>query len=151
MRKYNGINRRGFLRSAMLSGAAMCVSSISNEMVANESRDKQEPLALGSKVAAGISAKRTLGSGTASMVVSAIGFGCMGLNYHRSQHPGKKQVIALVHEAIDRGVTLFDTAESYGYQTNERLVGEALKGYSDRVLVTTKFGHKFVDGVQIKT
>ena len=50
MRKYNGINRRGFLRSAMLSGAAMCVSSISNEMVANESRDKQEPLALGSKV-----------------------------------------------------------------------------------------------------
>ena len=46
MRKYNGINRRGFLRSAMLSGAAMCVSSISNEMVANESRDKQEPLAL---------------------------------------------------------------------------------------------------------
>lgn len=62
MRKYNGINRRGFLRSAMLSGAAMCVSSISNEMVANESRDKQEPLALGSKVAAGISAKRTLGS-----------------------------------------------------------------------------------------
>ena len=151
MRKYNGINRRGFLRSAMLSGAAMCVSSISNEMVANESRDKQEPLALGSKVAAGISAKRTLGSGTASMVVSAIGFGCMGLNYHRSQHPGKKQVIALVHEAIDRGVTLFDTAESYGYQTNERLVGEALKGYSDRVFVTTKFGHKFVDGVQIKT
>jgi len=135
----------------MLSGAAMCVSSISNEMVANESRDKQEPLALGSKVAAGISAKRTLGSGTASMVVSAIGFGCMGLNYHRSQHPGKKQVIALVHEAIDRGVTLFDTAESYGYQTNERLVGEALKGYSDRVFVTTKFGHKFVDGVQIKT
>lgn len=151
MRKYNGINRRGFLRSAMLSGAAMCVSSISNEMVANESRDKQEPLALGSKVAAGISAKRTLGSGTASMVVSAIGFGCMGLNYHRSQHPGKKQVIALVHEAIDRGITLFDTAESYGYQTNERLVGEALKGYSDRVFVTTKFGHKFVDGVQIKT
>ena len=75
----------------------------------------------------------------------------MGLNYHRSQHPGKKQVIALVHEAIDRGVTLFDTAESYGYQTNERLVGEALKGYSDRVFVTTKFGHKFVDGVQIKT
>lgn len=61
MRKYNGINRRGFLRSAMLSGAAMCVSSISNEMVANESRDKQEPLALGSKVAAGISCKTNLG------------------------------------------------------------------------------------------
>lgn len=42
-------------------------------------------------------------------IVSAMGFGCMGLNHHRGQHPGKKQVIALVHEAIDRGVTLSDT------------------------------------------
>ena len=113
--------------------------------------NRQGPSALDCKTNAVVGVKRTLGSGTASMVVSAMGFGCMGLNHHRGQHPGKKQVIALVHEAIDRGVTLFDTAESYGYQTNERLVGEALKGYSDRVFVTTKFGHKFVDGVQIKT
>lgn len=56
-----------------------------------------------------------------------------------------------MHEAIDRGVTLFDTAESYGYHKNEILTGEALKGYTDRVFVTTKFGHKFVNGVQVKT
>ena len=75
----------------------------------------------------------------------------MGLNHHRSQHPDRKAAIRLVHEAIERGVTLFDTAESYGYHTNEQLVGEALKGYTDKVFATTKFGHKFVNGVQIKT
>ena len=151
MRKYNEISRRGFLRSAVLAGTGICASSVFNGMVACEGVNRQGPSALDCKTNAVVGVKRTLGSGTASMVVSAMGFGCMGLNHHRGQHPGKKQVIALVHEAIDRGVTLFDTAESYGYQTNERLVGEALKGYSDRVFVTTKFGHKFVDGVQIKT
>ena len=55
----------------------------------------------------------------------------------------------LIHEAIERGVSLFDTAESYGYHKNELLVGEALKGYSDRVFVSSKFGHKFVNGVQV--
>ena len=151
MRKYNEISRRGFLRSAVLAGTGICASSVFNGMVACEGGNSQGPSALDCKTNAVVGVKRTLGSGTASMVVSAMGFGCMGLNHHRGQHPGKKQVIALVLEAIDRGVTLFDTAESYGYQTNERLVGEALKGYSDREFVTTKFGHKFVDGVQIKT
>lgn len=75
----------------------------------------------------------------------------MGLNHHRSQHPGKEQAIALIREAIERGVTLFDTAESYGYHKNEKLMGEALKGYEGRVFVSSKFGHKFVNGVQIKT
>lgn len=56
-----------------------------------------------------------------------------------------------MHEAIERGVTLFDTAESYGYHVNEKLVGEALKGYTDRVFVSSKFGHKFVNGIQVKT
>ena len=131
MRKYNEISRRGFLRSAVLAGTGICASSVFNGMVACEGVNRQGPSALDCKTNAVVGVKRTLGSGTASMVVSAMGFGCMGLNHHRGQHPGKKQVIALVHEAIDRGVTLFDTAESYGYQTNERLVGEALKGYSD--------------------
>ena len=94
---------------------------------------------------------RTLGSSNAAMQVSSIGFGCMGLNYHRSEHPDEQAAIRLVHEAIGRGVTLFDTAESYGPFTNERLMGKALKGYADRVFVTSKFGHKFVNGVQVKT
>lgn len=95
--------------------------------------------------------RRTLGSGQAAFTVSAMGFGCMGLNYHRSEHPSEEACIRLVHEAVERGVTLFDTAESYGPFTNERLMGKALKGYTDRVFVTSKFGHKYVNGVQVKT
>ena len=94
---------------------------------------------------------RTLGNGTAAFRVSAMGFGCMGLNHHRSSSPDEAACIRLVREAIERGVTLFDTAESYGYHKNEILTGKALKGYTDRVFVSSKFGHKFVNGVQVKT
>lgn len=80
-----------------------------------------------------------------------MGYGCMGLNHNRSQYPSKEKEIALVRETVERGVTLFDTAESYGYHVNEKLVGEALKGYTNRVFVSSKFGHKFVNGVQVKT
>lgn len=100
---------------------------------------------------AAVRAQRTLSSGKAAFTISAMGFGCMGLNHHRSQSPDEKTCIRLIHEAIERGVTLFDTAESYGYHKNEKLVGEALKGYTDRVFVSSKFGHKFVNGVQVKT
>ena len=96
-----------------------------------------------------ISGHRTLGSKNFSMEVSVLGFGCMGLNYHRSEHPDKKAAIALVHEAIERGITLFDTAESYGPYSNETLMGEALKGFHNRISVSSKFGHKYVNGVRI--
>lgn len=98
---------------------------------------------------AAVRTQRTLGSGKAVFTVSAMGFGCMGLNHHRSQSPDEKACTRLIHEAIERGVTLFDTAESYGYHKNEKLVGEALKGYADRVFVSSKFGHKFVNGVRV--
>lgn len=87
--------------------------------------------------------KRILGTGNAAMEVSALGFGCMGLNYHRSEHPDKKQAIYLLHQAVDHGITLFDTAETYGPFINEELVGEALKGYGDKIQVTTKFGFNY--------
>lgn len=87
--------------------------------------------------------KRTLGTGSAAMEVSALGFGCMGLNYHRSQHPDKKQAIYLLHQAVDHGITLFDTAETYGPFINEELVGEGLKGYGDKIKITTKFGFNY--------
>lgn len=64
---------------------------------------------------AAVRTQRTLGSGKAVFTVSAMGFGCMGLNHHRSQSPDEKACTRLIHEAIERGVTLFDTAESYGY------------------------------------
>ena len=73
----------------------------------------------------------------------------MGLCYNRSWHPDEKMEIRLVHEAIERGVTLFDTAEAYGPYKNEILMGKALKGYKDRVFVSTKFGHKYVNGKRV--
>ena len=80
---------------------------------------------------------RTLGQ---NLEVSAIGLGCMGLSFGLGPATDKKEAIAVIRSALDRGVTLFDTAEAYGPFTNEELVGEALEPVRDRVLVCTKFG-----------
>lgn len=61
------------------------------------------------------------------MEVSALGFGCMGMTYNRSAHPGKRECIALIRSAAERGVTLFDTAIIYGPLNTEELAGEALE------------------------
>ena len=152
----NGISRRGFLKRAALAGAAFCVAPAFGKVTAAEKAvtGKSAAAASGAPNGAGMAALlgfRSLGSGNAAFRVSPMGLGCMGLNYHRSQHPDEKTCIRLVHEAIERGVTLFDTAESYGYHKNEVLTGKALKGYTDRVFVSSKFGHKFVNGVQVRT
>ena len=144
-----GIDRRSFLKRTALAGAAMCIVPTLERVNAAERTITGKSERASSM--ASISKQRTLGSGNAAFTVSAMGFGCMGLNYHRSEHPDEQTAIRLVHEAIDRGVTLFDTAESYGPFTNERLIGKALKSYTHKVNVTTKFGHKYVNGVQVKT
>jgi aryl-alcohol dehydrogenase-like predicted oxidoreductase len=92
--------------------------------------------------------KRTLGK--SGLEVSAIGFGCMGLNFAFSQTLEKKDAIALIQAAVERGVTFFDTAELYGPYTNEEFVGEALKPYRHRVVIATKFGIKLQDGKQVQ-
>jgi aryl-alcohol dehydrogenase-like predicted oxidoreductase len=92
--------------------------------------------------------KRKLGK--SGLEVSAIGFGCMGLNFAYSQTLEKKDAITLLRAAVERGVTLFDTAELYGPYTNEELVGEALRPYRDRVAIATKFGIKLEDGKQVQ-
>jgi aryl-alcohol dehydrogenase-like predicted oxidoreductase len=79
--------------------------------------------------------------GNSGLTVSAIGLGCMGLNYHRGPTPDSNEMIALVRAAVERGVTFFDTAEVYGPFTNEELVGEALEPLRKHVVITTKFGH----------
>ncbi|WP_201755994.1 aldo/keto reductase [Corallococcus silvisoli] len=84
------------------------------------------------------------------MEVSALGFGCMGLNHHRGVAPERSAMIALIRQAVERGVTLFDTAEVYGPFINEELAGEALAPYRGRVWVTTKFGHRIVDGKHLE-
>jgi len=92
--------------------------------------------------------KRQLGM--SGLEVSAIGFGCMGLNYAYSATIDKKESISLLRAAVDRGVTFFDTAEIYGPYTNEELVGEALKPFRDRVVIATKFGIRSQDGKPIQ-
>jgi aryl-alcohol dehydrogenase-like predicted oxidoreductase len=82
--------------------------------------------------------KRRLGQG--GLDVSALGFGCMGLNFSYGPAMEKTQAIALIRAAVERGVTFFDTAEVYGPFTNEELVGEALAPVRDQVVIATKFG-----------
>jgi aryl-alcohol dehydrogenase-like predicted oxidoreductase len=78
--------------------------------------------------------------GKSSLEVSAIGFGCMGLNFGYATSLSKDEGIGLIRAAVERGVTFFDTAEVYGPFTNEEMVGEALKPMRDQVVIATKFG-----------
>jgi len=80
--------------------------------------------------------KRKLGN----LEVSALGFGCMGLSYAYGPATEKQQAINVIRTAVERGVTFFDTAETYGPLTNEELVGEALRPHRERVVIATKFG-----------
>ncbi|HYM77708.1 MAG TPA: aldo/keto reductase [Candidatus Dormibacteraeota bacterium] len=80
--------------------------------------------------------KRKLGN----LEVSALGFGCMGLSYAYGPATERQQAINVIRTAVERGVTFFDTAETYGPFTNEELVGEALAPYRDQVVIATKFG-----------
>src|SRR3954447_11668417 len=82
--------------------------------------------------------KRTLGK--SNLEVSALGFGCMGLNFSYGTSLTKEEGIKLIREAVERGVTFFDTAEVYGPFTNEEMVGEALQPVRDQVVIATKFG-----------
>ena len=78
--------------------------------------------------------------GTSGLHVSAIGFGCMGLNFSYGHGLDKAEAMALVRHCVDRGETFFDTAEIYGPDTNEEIVGEALAPVRDQVVIATKFG-----------
>ena len=77
-----------------------------------------------------------------NLEVSALGFGCMGLNFSYGAAMEKSDAIALLRSAVERGVTFFDTAEVYGPLTNEELVGEALAPFKGKIVIATKFGFK---------
>jgi aryl-alcohol dehydrogenase-like predicted oxidoreductase len=82
--------------------------------------------------------KRQLGK--SGLEVSALGLGCMGMSYAYGPAGDKQEMIALIGKAVERGVTLFDTAQVYGPFTNEELVGEALAPFRRQVAIATKFG-----------
>ena len=82
--------------------------------------------------------KRTLGKN--NLEVSALGLGCMGMSWSYGPPKDKQGMISLMHAAVERGVTFFDTAEVYGPLANEELVGEALAPFRGKVVIATKFG-----------
>ncbi len=87
--------------------------------------------------------------GKSGLKVSAIGLGCMGMSYGYGTAGDKMEMIKLIHQAIEKGITFFDTAEVYGPYINEELVGEALEPYRNEVVIATKCGIQIVDGKQI--
>jgi aryl-alcohol dehydrogenase-like predicted oxidoreductase len=82
--------------------------------------------------------KRKLGK--SNLEVSAIGLGCMGMSFSYGPPKDKKEMTDLLHAAVERGITFFDTAEVYGPFINEELVGEALAPFHGKVVIATKFG-----------
>ncbi len=91
--------------------------------------------------------RRRLGNST--LEVSILGLGCMGMSHGYGPPGDKQKMIELLHAAVARGVTFFDTAEVYGPFVNEELVGEALAPFRGQVVIATKFGFKLVDGKQV--
>tara|TARA_R110002050_G_scaffold289734_1_gene442680 strand:+ start:3714 stop:4847 length:1134 start_codon:yes stop_codon:yes gene_type:complete len=133
-------NRRSFLKSSTLLGAfALTTPAISftntTEKLANKPTTKV-PM-------------RTLGKGNSAFKVSAIGLGCMGTNYHRGRVPNRQKMIELMQEAVEMGVTLFDTAEVYGPYINEEIVGEAIGKFKNKISITTKFGFEIQNGKNV--
>jgi len=84
--------------------------------------------------------KRELGN--SGLKVSALGLGCMGMSFGLGPAADKKEMITLIHKAVEKGINFFDTAEVYGPFTNEELVGEALEPFKGQVAIATKFGWK---------
>jgi len=82
--------------------------------------------------------KRKLGK--SNLEVSALGLGCMGMSFSYGPPPDKNEMIKVLHAAVDRGITFFDTAEVYGPYKNEELLGEGLAPYKGKVVIATKFG-----------
>lgn len=117
-------SRRNFLKTSAMLGIALSVGAL--PLFGADSKIQMPT--------------RTLGAGSYALSVSALAFGCMGLNYHRSQSLSKKESLKILEAAIESGITLYDTAQVYGPDSNEILVGELLKPYRDKLFITTKFG-----------
>lgn len=87
--------------------------------------------------------------GNQGLEVSAIGLGCMGMSFSYAPFPPKGDSIKLIRQAVEQGVTFFDTAEVYGPFNNEEIVGEALKLFGNEVVIATKFGFNIQDGKMV--
>jgi aryl-alcohol dehydrogenase-like predicted oxidoreductase len=129
------MNRRELLRSTTLASAALTL----NRATAADAHSGSA-----AQVSAGIaptllSKGRTLGRGDASLSVSALSLGCMGMQSGRGRTPDEAMMVKLIRQAYDRGCTFFDTAEGYSNGRNEELLGRAIASFRNRVVVGTKF------------
>lgn len=135
-----GLGRRDFIGMVAGSAAALMLSGVGGPAQAQEaSPTTTKP---------GTLARRMLGK----LEVSALGLGCMSMNGGQYNPPkDRRDMIRVIHHAIDCGVTLFDTAEVYGPFVNEELVGEALVQHRDSVVIATKFGFDLEPGTNRRT
>lgn len=137
----NQVSRRNFLKTGAMAGAAMFTQPVFDSIHAKKS------LLIANNTVSNIPSmidKRVLGSGKSALEVSTMGLGMMGMNYHRGIHPDKHAMIKLTRQAVERGVTFFDTAIGYGPYTNEELTGEALEPFKKEMI----YGTKFFDGTE---
>ena len=128
----NDLNRREFIALGTLATGGLFAAPLTSCSLKAES-----PSSVKENLRASIR-KRTLGTGKHALEVSAVGLGCMGMSYHRSFIPDPKKMETLLRQAVDREQNFFDTAEAYGPQTNELLVGKALKTVRKDVVIATR-------------
>ncbi|MCW2263828.1 MULTISPECIES: aldo/keto reductase [Sphingobacterium] len=133
-------NRRDFLKKGAFIGTSLLATSSLGLVGCNRSSEKENH---SDKSKMNLSSeKRTLGKGKQSLEVSALGLGCMGMSYHRSFIPDRKEMIDLLRRSPELGLNFYDTAEAYGPLFNEELVGEALAPFRKDIIIATKFGFK---------
>jgi aryl-alcohol dehydrogenase-like predicted oxidoreductase len=139
----SNLTRRKFIANGALATTTMALGTMGITQSCNSEKidDKNQKTDINNK---SIPARK-LGTGIHSIEVSALGLGCMGMNYHRSFVPDRQKMIALIRRAVALGVNFFDTAEAYGPFVNEQLVGDALEPLRKDVIIATKFG--FVEGM----
>jgi aryl-alcohol dehydrogenase-like predicted oxidoreductase len=132
-----GISRREFVVKTAVVGAGLSLSASSWAASRNEPQGKtaSPPKSIRTE-------RRKLGA----LEVSALGLGCMEGSAFYMPLPDRRTMISVIRDAVERGVTFFDTAEGYGPFTNEELVGEALAPFKGKVVIATKFGFGFQDG-----
>lgn len=129
------INRRDLLVMTALATAELAIG-------APLPAAPQSPTTGGTTSTPVLKQRRRLGS----LDVSALGLGCMVGSAYFLPLPGRQRMISVIRDAVERGVTFFDTAEVYGPFTNEEIVGEALAPFRNKVVIATKFGFGFEDG-----
>jgi aryl-alcohol dehydrogenase-like predicted oxidoreductase len=143
------MERREFFKKSALTGGSMLVSG--SLIGATVSSCTKQVTTEGQRGLPLLTQRRALGTGNATMEVSALGLGMMGMNYHRGLSPNRKTITTLTRHAVEQGVTLFDTAETYGPFINEDLTGEVLAPFKGKVLISTKFGFNHENGIATST